>query len=313
MRILITGATGFIGAYLCNVLSRQYNVIGTTRSNVSTSTLPFKIVQVTDINKNTDWSEVLSGVDIVIHTVARVHQMHETSGNLLQIYREANTYATENLVEQARGAGVKQFIFLSSIKVNGEQTDKKAFDEADMPNPLDPYGISKLEAEQIIEQICSNSAMAYTIFRLPLVYGEGVKANFANLLALAKKGYPLPLAGINNKRSLLYLGNLGDITQKCLLNQVSYNEVFCLSDNDDVSTSELLQAIIQAYGSKTKLFSIPNPLFYLIGKLTGRSSFIKRLFGSLQVNSDKLCKTLGWYPPYTVRSALTEMAGKEKK
>jgi nucleoside-diphosphate-sugar epimerase len=315
MNILITGGSGFIGSFLAKRLVLDaYNVVATLRGNkqLAESKLNLNFARVENISAETNWRNILDGVDTVIHTVARVHQMQESSEDPLTVYREANTFATKNLAEQAKAAGVKHFIFLSSIKVNGESTSSKPFDEQDTPNPLDPYGLSKLEAEQALIEVCKNSDMRYTILRLPLVYGVGVKANFASLVKLVRKGWPLPLGSVYNKRSMLYLGNFISIIRECLVNANCFDQTFCLSDANDVSTTDLIRYIAMAYQSKTKLLPVPAVFFRLLGKLTGKSATIKRLFGSLQVNSGKLRKTLDWSPPYTVESALVEMAQQEK-
>jgi nucleoside-diphosphate-sugar epimerase len=315
-KVLITGATGFIGSFLCeNFASHGYDVLGMIR-NPSKEKILSKVgvpsVVINNISSDTDWHSALKSVKIVIHAAARVHKMKEEDEISLNLYHEMNTLATLNLVEQAIEAGVEHFIFLSSIKVNGEQTFGCPFDETMEPNPQDPYGVSKYEAEQLIEKKCQNSNMRYTILRLPLVYGVGVKANFSKLLNLVRRGWPLPLSNINNKRSLLYIGNLFSAILTCVRNPDVGSQLFCLSDNDDVSTSRLAKIISNVFNTKTIFFPLPSAIFILLGKLIKKSSTVERLVGSLQVNSAKIRKVLGWNPPYAVESALDEMS-KHKK
>ena len=251
------------------VIEHNYTVVAAVRKVEQKKALEAqgcKVVVIGDISSKTDWSTALQNIDVVIHTAALVHQMKATSDDLHDSYQEKNALATSNIVEQAIAAKVEKFIFLSSIKVNGEKTDGTPFDEAMSPAPQDPYGLSKYRAEQLIAEKTENTTMDYAILRLPLIYGVGVKANFANLLKLVRKGYPLPFAKIHNKRSLLYLGNLSSVILACVEKMNLGRATFCLSDNDDVSTTELITKIAQNYQSKTKLFYVPKFIFTLIGQ-----------------------------------------------
>jgi len=248
-----------------------------------------------------------------VHTAARVHQMQETVNDPLREYCSTNTTGTLCLLESAQLAGVKKFIFLSSIKVNGESTTDKPFSELDVPCTEDPYGLSKWEAEQGIAELCKSSATDYTIVRLPLVYGYGVKANFAKLIKLVNSKIPLPMGAINNKRSLLYIGNLTAALQAIIQNPNSKNKTYLLSDNNDVSTPDLVRAIAVAYGIKPKLIAVPVFLFKLLGIVTRKQKAISRLLGSLQVDSSKIRHDLNWQPPYTVAAGLAEMVSFERE
>lgn len=313
-KILITGANGFIGSAACIMLAQEkYQVFPVVRKTLSKKLKSFGLSPfiVPDINENTQWQIILENIDVVIHAAARVHKMNEDEIEPLLVYRRANVDATKALALQAKAAGVKHFIFLSSIKVNGEGGSDISYSEADAPNPQDPYGASKLEAENAIIEICQNSTMDYTILRLPLVYGINVKANFASLIRLIRRGWPLPLGRINNKRSMLYLGNLLSVLGTCISNKSSYGETFCLSDDDDVSTTRLIRMISKAYSTPTIVFPIPKITFQLLAKILKKETIMARLFGSLTVNSNKVQKTLNWSPCYSVKTALLEMAQKQ--
>jgi nucleoside-diphosphate-sugar epimerase len=316
-KILITGASGFIGKALCCHLSKQgCDVLGTVRSVEKQTAMTkdgISTVVVEDISSDTDWTDILSGVDVVIHTAARVHVLNDDAEDKMEKYRNANTHATSNLVRQSASANVSHFIFLSSIKVNGEATTLDAFTEKVQKAPTDEYGLSKYEAELEIEKICQNFVMSYTVFRLPLVYGMGVKANFANLVRLVKKNLPLPFGMIKNKRSLLYIGNLISVIAETLNSSFTHNQIFLLSDGEDISTKDLVKKIAYAYAVNCILVPVPPVLFKIAGKLTGKDDLVSRLLGSLQLDSSKVRKVLHWSPPYTVDTALAEMAEQEKQ
>jgi len=274
-----------------------------------------KYVTIGDIGPNTEWP-ILLGVDTVIHLAARTHVMNESASNPLAVYRHANTAATINLAEQAAAAGVKRFIFLSSIKVNGEETFLgEAFSEESMPIPLDPYGISKLEAEEGLQKICSEKGalMEYVIIRAPLIYGPGVKANFRKLLNLVAtlsgtflgNLIPLPLGGIPNQRSFLALDNLVDFICLAITNPKAANQLFLLADGTDFSTPALIQLIAKGMRKKPPLlFSIPAGLMLYLGSMLGMKAAVQRLAGSLQVNSTKARTLLNWQPPLKAEDAI---------
>lgn len=305
MRILVTGASGFVGQSLCASLHKGgYKVIAAARSeNISNNNYVQKIVN--SINGETDWSGTIANVDMVIHLAARVHVMNETASNPLEEFRKVNVSGALNLARQAAKSGVKRFIFVSSVKVNGESTHVgQLFRESDMPNPQDAYGISKYEAEQSLLKIAQETGMQVVIIRPPIVYGPGVKANFAKMIHMVKLGFPLPLGSINNQRSLVYVGNLVDFIMHCITHPHAANQIFMVSDGVDVSTTALLKACAKALGVETKLIPIPQKILEAMLKLVGKNMVAQRLFSNLQVDISKAQQLLGWTPPYTMEEGL---------
>ena len=274
-----------------------------------------KYVTIGDIGPNTEWP-ILLGVDTVIHLAARTHVMKESASDPLAVYRQANAAATINLAQQAAACGVKRFIFLSSIKVNGEETDEgEVFSELSTPAPLDPYGISKLEAEEGLQKICSEHGafMEYVIIRAPLIYGPGVKANFRKLmnLVVTQSGtflgnlIPLPLGGIHNQRSFLALDNLVDFIRLAIAHPKAANQLFLLADGIDFSTPALIRLIAKGMRKKPPLlFSLPTGLILSLGSMLGKKAAVRRLVGSLQVNSTKAHTLLNWQPPLKAEDAI---------
>ena len=312
--VLLTGPNGFIGRALCQDLSiAGYQVRGAVRKKVG-SPVAWATIETGDFTKNFSWSPLLSDVDIVIHTAARVHQMKESSGDLHAVYKQANTEPTLQLLQQAHAAGVTHFVFLSSIKVNGESTDSRPFSEKDPASPQDPYSISKYEAETGIQEFCEqHPEISFSIFRLPLVYGVGVKANFSALLRAVQRNYPLPFKSVHTQRSLLYIGNLLSAIQADLQQDKVKNQVYLLGDGDDVSSAALMEKMGDAYGVKPCLLPIPPTVLRAIGICLGKSKAVSRLLGSLQVDTKKVRTALQWVPPYTVATGLAEMARAEQK
>ena len=300
-RILLTGFSGFVGTRLISELgSRELALLG--RHQPSKLAFPFFR---TELNTVSDYSEALSDVSVLIHCASRVHMMNESVPNPLMSYREINTFGTLNLARQAAEAGVKRFIFISTIKVNGESTSEfNVFRHDDKVNPEDAYGISKTEAEIGLNQIATQTEMEVVIIRPPLVYGPGVKANFAAMMKLAKKNLPLPLGAIHNKRSLVALDNLVDLIVTCIDHPNAANQTFLVSDDQDVSTTELLQLMTRAAGKKPWLLPVPISWLRFVGKLTGKSAVIDRLCGNLQVDITHTKETLGWKPPITVEEGI---------
>ena len=325
LRILVTGATGFVGRRLIEVLTQTWpelEILAAVRSMPSKPFLeesdsPSKVKYVTigDIGPNTEWP-ILLGVDAVIHLAARTHVMKESAPDPLAVYRQANAAATINLAQQAAAAGVKRFIFLSSIKVNGEETLLgEAFSEVSPSAPVDPYGISKLEAEEGLQKICSEHGafMEYVIIRAPLIYGPGVKANFHKLMGLVATHsdtlwgplIPLPLGGIHNQRSFLALDNLIDFMQLAITHPKAANQLFLLADGTDLSTPALIQLIAKGMHKKPPvLFSLPTGLMLSLSSILGMKAAVQRLVGSLQVNSTKARTLLNWQPPLKAKYAI---------
>jgi nucleoside-diphosphate-sugar epimerase len=261
------------------------------------------------MTNHTDWSSALRNVDSVVHTAARVHVMKETAENALEEFRKVNVDATVNLARQANEAGVKRFVFLSSIKVNGEFTlPGKPITEHVISKPTDPYALSKYEAEQALLKLSSTTHMEIVIVRPPLVYGPEVKANFSLMMRLVSYSIPVPFGLINNQRSLIGLENLVDFITVCMSHPKAANQVFVVSDNEDVSTTELLTKIAQALNKKLWLIRLPASLLLSISKLTGKQSVAKRLFESLQVDSSKSRELLNWTPQTTMVQQLKKMA-----
>lgn len=266
-------------------------------------------VQVGEVDANTDWSAALRGVDVVIHLAARVHVMHDTCADPLAEFRRVNTTATEHLARSAASSGAKRLLYVSSIKVNGEETPAGViYSEQDTPAPQDPYAISKWEAEQALQRVADETGLEIVIVRPPLVYGAGVKGNFAQMLQVVARGVPLPLASVHNKRDLLYLGNLVDALVICAAHPAAAGQTYLLSDGEAVSTPALLRRLAQALGVPSRVLPFPPALLALAGKLLGRSAQLERLLGSLQADSGKIRSQLNWTPPYTLQQGLQETA-----
>lgn len=288
--------------------SNGWHVRGTVRSIEQAASLPagVEVVQIESIGPDTDWSDALAGVDTVVHLAARVHVMNDRVADPLSAFRQVNVAGTERLARMAADAGVKRLVFLSTVKVNGEKTEKHLFTEEHTPQPQDPYAISKFEAEQALHNISDATGLEIVILRSPLVYGPGVKANFLRLLNMVNKNIPLPLSMVNNKRSMIYIGNLIDAIIKCIENPNAANQTFLVSDGQDVSTPELIRMIAKAMGKKARLFPCPVSFLKMIGKVAGKSDEIERLTGSLQIDSAKIKSTLNWTPPYTIEEGSME-------
>ena len=310
MKVLITGYSGFVGNNLAEQLQEGYqlNLLGRKPSNLGHF-----------FNHNLDslstYVDALENVDVVVHCAARVHIMDDTASDPLSEFRAVNTHGTLNLAKQAAAAGVKRFIFLSSIKVNGESTsDKAPFTASDKSAPEDPYGISKAEAEQQLLMLGTETGMEIVIIRPPLVYGEGVKANFASLMRFVGKGLPLPFRSIkSNKRSLVSVYNLVDLIQLCIEHPKAAGQVFLASDDHDLSTSEMVALMAKVQGKKNFALPVPVWCFKLAGKLLNKSDVIDRLTGSLQLDITHTKNTLDWKPPYSVEHGFKLAAKTSKK
>lgn len=327
--VLVTGANGFVGRGVIDALSKSgFRVHAAVRRLGSTlSLVDCEMMDVGDIGPFTCWEDSLVGVDRVVHLAARVHVMNDTVSAPLAEFRKVNVAATERLARSAAAAGVKRFVFLSSIKVNGEWTDDshsgslssgsagiikgeergvRAFTEEDVPSPQDPYAVSKWEAELALHQIAKETGMEVVIIRPPLVYGPGVRANFLKLLRMVDRGIPLPLGAIRNLRSLVYLGNLVNAIMTCVRHPTAAGKTFLVSDGEDVSTPELIRMIASAMGKKSLLFNISPKLMLWLGEALGREATIHRLTSSLVVDSSDIRRELGWIPPYTLTQGLQE-------
>ena len=301
MKILVTGATGFVGRALCAHLQQQgYEVHAVVRAPADGLHVS-QVVTLQALDQEPDWADALRGVDVVVHLAARVHVMHDTALDPTLEFRKANVDATLYLAHQAVKAGVKRMVFLSSVKANGESTlPGQPFSESDTPNPQDAYGRSKWAAEQGLQQIASETGLQVVIIRSPLVYGPGVKANFASLMRLVARGWPLPLGGIHNRRSLVGLGNLVDFVATCASHPQAANQTFFVSDGHDLSTTELVRAMAQAARAPALLLPVPARLLMRAGTCLGQSAAMHRLCDNLQVDITKARTLLDWVPPYPV-------------
>jgi nucleoside-diphosphate-sugar epimerase len=307
--ILVTGSTGFVGSRLLaskDAVTRSIQFRAITRQPFNDIALNVEQIRIEDISEKTDWSEALAGVDTVVHLAARVHVMSDRASNPLEEYRKANVLSTQNLARQAASAGVKRFIFLSSIKVNGEKTKLgEPFTEDSISKPEDPYGISKLEAEKGIREICNATDMQYVLIRPPLIYGPGVGANYQRLMNLVQRRLPLPLGGIVNKRSMLALDSLIDFILLAAKHPKAANQLFLLSDKQSFSTPQLIEHIAKCMGySSARLIPIPVQVLRLVGLCFGQKDAIERLTESLEVRADKAYQLLGWRSPLEVEQAI---------
>src|SRR5437870_4567769 len=313
-RILITGATGFIGSALSHgLLEAGYPVRGVVRASTrvprratpASANLEWVVLHDRSTEHETD--EALQGVQVVVHLAARIHVMVDDASNPLQEFQRVNVDWTERLAARAAAQGVLRFVYLSSVKVNGEQT-VVPFTEQDPPKPQDPYGVSKWEAEQALARVSTQTGMETVVVRSPLVYGPGVRGNFLQLLNLLPRGIPLPLASIRNQRSLVYLGNLVDALARCIQDPRAAGRTYLVRDGEDLSTPELVRRLGVAIGSRVCLWPCPTSFLYWMGQVAGKRGMIDRLVKSLQVNSSKIQTELGWSPPFTVDAGLSETA-----
>ena len=311
-KILLTGANGFIGRHLCQrLVSRGYAVRAALRSiEPDTALLPAVVEQVAvgTIDGKTDWQEALQGVDCVVHLAARVHVMKETHDDPIHAFRQVNSAGSERLARQAAQAGVKRLVYLSSIKVNGEVSGDRPFRADDSPNPQDPYGRSKWEAEQRLAEVAAEDGLEVVVLRSPLVYGPGVKGNFIRLLKLVDRALPLPLGAMNSRRSIVAVDNLCDLVVVVLEHPKAANRTFLLSDGDDISSNELVQKMARVLERPCRLLSVPLSLMKLVARLTGKTAEIERLSEPLQIDISQTQQLLDWQPPVTIDQALEETA-----
>lgn len=312
MRVTVTGASGFVGqAIVAELLSRQHVVNAVVRlQNRQTSKL-FRVIEtiVKDIGPGTDWSAAVASADCVVHCAARTHVMKETEADAVSAYRVVNVDGTRKLAEQAADAGVKRFVYLSSIKVNGEQTISEAgFTSKDHVYPEGAYGITKWEAEQALHEISSRTGLEVVIIRPPLIYGPGVKGNFLSMLRWLNRGLPLPLGAIHNQRSLIGLDNLIDMIVTCIEHPAAADQTFLVSDDEDLFTTELLRRIGNALGKPARLLPIPSSLLQFGANLVGKQDVAQRLLGNLQVDISHTKQILGWTPPFSVDEELRKTA-----
>ena len=310
MQVLVTGAQGFVGQALVRSLLHcdHVRVSAAIRRPDPAWELPVPLAFVGEMDSKACWSQSLSGIDVVIHAAARVHQSREWGEDVLRRFREVNVQGTLNLARQAAASGVRRLVFISSIKVNGECSGTRPFSPADRPCPTDYYAISKTEAEQALMTVAAQTGMEVVIIRPVLVYGPGVRANFHSMMRWLARRVPLPLGAINNKRSLVSLDNLVDFIRICMVHPAAANEVFLVSDGEDLSTPQILQRLGQAMGRPARLVPLPGVMLRVAARLLGKKHLAQRLCDSLQVDISKNDQLLGWQPPVAVDAALQKTA-----
>ena len=310
-RILLTGASGFIGAAVqADLLSDRRFTLRAAYRQLPTQSVPgLQVCQISDLTRDTDWQTALGNIEVVIHCAARVHVMKEHEADSLAAFRRVNVQGTLCLAEQAAQAGIRRFVYLSSIKVNGEGTSaERPYTADDQPDPQDPYGVSKWEAEQGLQALAACTGMEVVIIRPVLVYGPGVKANFRNMMSWLNRGIPLPLGAIANKRSLVAMDNLVDLIVRCIHHPAAAQQVFLVSDDEDLSTSQLLRRMARALGRPAYLLPVPMRLLSSVAQLLGKKALSQRLCGSLAVDIEKTKTLLEWSPPLGVDDALAKTA-----
>ena len=305
---LVTGGSGFVGRALINRLTliAGSTVIAPVRNVATKFPVGVRSIPFTNLDATFNWSDELKDVDCVVHAAARVHVMNDVSADPLAAFRKVNVEATLNLARQAAASGTKRFIFISSIKVNGEGAEPGTVYRADdVPAPIDPYGVSKLEAEQGLKELAAVTGMEVVIIRPVLVYGPGVKANFLSMMRWLYRGVPLPFGAVHNQRSLVAIDNLVDLIVTCSDHPAAANQVFLVSDGEDVSTTQLLRKLAGALGKPARLLPIPVWLMRGAAALLGKRALSDRILGSLQVDISKNRQLLGWTPPVTLDKALS--------
>lgn len=319
MRLLITGANGFVGKLLCAELLRQGQSVRAAVRSASSPVENIELAVVGSLGSETDWTNALRGVDAVIHLAARVHVMKEAAADPLAEFLMVNLHGTENLAQQAAKVGVKRFVYVSSIKVNGESTltlkpssgrrvVPDSFTAFDKPHPQDPYAQSKWAAEQALWRIARSTGLEVVIVRPPLIYGPRVGGNFLRLLHWVWRGVPLPLASLDNQRSLLYLGNLVDALLVCLNHPQAVGQTYLLSDGENFSTPGLMRALAEAMDRPCYLWPCPAACLDLAGRLLGKGAEVERLTGSLVIDSAAISRDLGWQPRFSARQGFAETA-----
>lgn len=307
-KFLVTGGSGFVGGAVINRLAlvSGCSVVAPIRNMAVPYLADVHAIPFANLDAVADWSDALKDVDVVIHAAARVHVMKEVSADPLAAFREINVEGTLNLARQSAAAGVRRFVFISSIKVNGEGgAHDQAYTADDVPAPVDPYAISKLEAERALQALAVVTGLELVIIRPVLVYGPGVKANFLSMMQWLHCGVPLPFGAVHNSRSFVAIDNLVDLIITCAEHPAAANQIFLASDGEDVSTTQLLRKLASALGKSAILLPIPVWLMSGAAEFLGRQALSQRIFGSLRVDISKNRQLLGWVPPVTLDNALS--------
>ena len=306
--VLVTGANGFVGRALIRRLLADGRTVraAVRRSLPPGASLPCPVSIVGEIGPETAWADALGGVDAVVHLAAAVHRFHAAAGEADREYRRVNVDGTRALAEACAQSGVRRFVLVSTVKVHGESTHGHPVTEADPPAPEDPYGISKWEAEQALKQIAQDAGMESVVLRPPLIYGPGVRANFHALVEAVRRGVPLPLGAVQNRRSIVFVENFVDAVDRCLDCEQAAGETFLVDDGAPVSTSALIRALAESMGRSARLLPVPPAWLRTLGRLTGRSATVDRLLSDLEVDSSKLRRLCGWTPPFDLSAGLRE-------
>jgi nucleoside-diphosphate-sugar epimerase len=312
MKVLVTGANGFVGRAVLSEINGMngINPVGSIRRAAIASAADSPLVTVGNLSGQTNWSRVLADVQAVIHLAGRVHVKVDTAADPLEEFRRVNVQGTLNLARQAAAAGVRRFVFISSIGVNGAETFQMPFTDKDRAAPHSPYALSKYEAELGLQALAAETGIEVVIIRPPLVYGPGAPGNFGSLIRWLKLGVPLPLGAIHNQRSLVALGNLVDLIVMCITHPMAANQTFLVSDDEDVSTTELLGRMGQALGLSARLMPVPVSWLKLAAAMLGKKDVAQRLCGSLQLDITKTRRLLGWSPPISLDEGLKRAAEK---
>ena len=308
MTLVVTGASGFVGTHLCQALQQRgmaYRAV--VRTAAASAQTPHTMC-LPSIDAHTDWTQVLQGASTVVHLAARVHQVVDSSADPLQAFRATNLHSTVQLARSAQQMGVRRFIFVSTVKVLGEETaPDQPFRASDLAVPQDAYATSKHEAEQALLALVAGGSMELVIVRPPLVYGPGVRANFASLVRVVRRGIPLPLACVHNLRSLVGIDNLVSLLLRCTQHADAGGQNFLVSDGHDLSTPDLVRQLATALGQPARLWPVPLAGLQLAARLTGRQAAVQRLCSSLQVDISATCQGLQWAPPVSVAEGLRRM------
>lgn len=306
MKVLLTGSNGFLGQYLLQFLAEKGDSVLAHTRKAQTFDHP-NINNINfDLNDNLDNID-LNQVEVVIHCAGRAHVMHETAVSPLEAYRQTNVQGTLNLAQKAEKSGVKRFIYLSSIKVNGEQTTTQAFHPNDDVHTDDPYGLSKYEAEQALLELSQHTGLEVVIIRPVLIYGPNVKANFKSMVSLAAKKIPLPIGCLDNKRSMVSVFNLTDLIHICMTHPNANREVFLASDQDDISVKQLFEKLAKWQNNQLLMLPVPKSLIVFLASLAGKRALASRLCSELLVDTTKNTQLLGWTAPYSVDESLEKM------